>query len=274
MSVYLGQRDVVSAVGPEAEGYLQGQISQDVLALAAGESAWSLILQPQGKVDAWFRITRVSSDEFLLDVDAGFGDQLLARLKRFKLRTKVELELATWDWAAIREHAEPTNAPDTPIAAAPAGGQVGLDLIGPNMSTPIAESMSASEFERLRILAGVPAMGSELDESTIPAEARIVDQSVSFTKGCYTGQELVARVDSRGDNTPRKLRIVTAESGTATVGAELTYDGAAAGVVTSVAPDGEGFVALAYIKRSALDATSLELDGRTVVVHSVPGDGS
>lgn len=271
MSFYQGHRDVVTVVGPEAEAYLQGQISQDVLLLAVGESAWSLILQPQGKVDAWFRITRVAADEFLLDVDAGFGDQLLARLKRFKLRTKAELELATWDWAAIRDHDEPTNAPDTPIAAPPAGGQVGIDLIGPDMPEAKAESMTPNEFERRRILAGVPAMGAELTESTIPAEARIVDISASFTKGCYTGQELVARVDSRGDNTPRKLRILSG-AGSAKPGAEVTLEGAAAGVLTSVASADEGFVALGYIKRSALDATHVELDGQPVSVQPVPSD--
>ena len=83
MSVYVGTRDVVSASGPETVAYLQGQLSQDVTRLAPAESAWSFILQPQGKVDAWFRITRTGDDSFLLDVDAGWGEVLLARLQRF-----------------------------------------------------------------------------------------------------------------------------------------------------------------------------------------------
>ncbi len=272
MSHFVSTRDVVSVSGEEAQSYLQGQISQDVDSLGIGDSAWSLILQPQGKVDAWFRITKTADDTFLLDVDAGHGETLLARLRRFKLRTKADLELATWDWHAIREHANPENAPETPIAAAPAGGQVGVDLLAPELPTPKSDGMSSNEFTRLRILAGVPAMGSELGESTIPAEARIVDQSVSFTKGCYTGQELVARVDSRGDNTPRKLRIVSGPGAVVPAGTELTLDGAAAGVVTSVAPDGDGWVGLAYIKRSALDADTLELDGVAITVRPVPAD--
>ena len=96
MSVYVGERDVVSVRGDEATTYLQGQISQDVLGLGVGDSAWSLILQPQGKVDAWFRITKAAADSYLLDVDPGFGEVLLARLKRFKLRTKADLGLETW----------------------------------------------------------------------------------------------------------------------------------------------------------------------------------
>ena len=272
MSHFVSKRDVVTVTGSEAQSYLQGQISQDVDALGIGDSAWSLILQPQGKVDAWFRITKSGDETFLLDVDEGHGETLLARLKRFKLRTKADLELATWDWCAIREHDEPENAPDTPIAATPAGGQVGLDLLAPELPEPLSASMTEDEFERLRILAGVPAMGSELDEGTIPAEARVVDDSVSFTKGCYTGQELVARVDSRGDNTPRKLRIISGSGSAASVGAELSLDGSVAGVITSVASDGDGWVALAYIKRSALEASSLFIDGQSVDVRPVPAD--
>ncbi len=272
MSVYVATRDVIAVAGEDAENYLQGQISQDVLALGVGESAWSLILQPQGKVDAWFRITRRAQDSFLLDVDAGFGEQLLARLQRFLLRTKAELSLETWDW-----HAYDTALSDSAVEGraqivAPSPTGRGVDLIGPEMDAPSAPaSQNLDEYELLRITAGVPKMGAELDESTIPAEARIVERSVSFTKGCYTGQELVARVDSRGDNTPRKLRVVTGP-GLPDVGALLHLDDAEAGVLTSVAPDGDDFAALAYVKRSALDATTLDLGGVAVTVAAVPGD--
>ena len=275
MSVYVAQRDVVSVAGEEAEQYLQGQISQDVLGLGVGESAWSLILQPQGKVDAWFRITRTAADAFLLDVDAGFGETLLARLNRFKLRTKADLELHTWDWHAVRcDAASTSELPGAAISAAPAKGQSGVDHIGSDLPVPDVDLLASTDFERLRIEAMVPVMGSELDESTIPAEAGIVDESASFTKGCYTGQELVARVDSRGSNTPRRLRRVSGvgpvpELDGAEV-SELMLDGAIAGAITSTAPNsaGEGWVGLAYIKRSALDATTLTLDGSDVSVES------
>lgn len=271
MSVYVGERDVVSVQGPEATKYLQGQISQDILPLAIGDSAWSLILQPQGKVDAWFRITKSDDDAYLLDVDAGWGEVLLARLKRFKLGTKAALELSTWTYHA-HSNADAVAGDAAPIVA-PSLVLGGVDVIGPELDEPAEETLNDDEFTRLRVLAGVPAMGSELDENTIPAEARIVDQSTSFTKGCYTGQELVARVDSRGDNTPRKLRIVTG-GGNGAAGNELTLDGAAAGIITSAAADGDGFVALAYIKRSALDANELSLGDQAVTVQPVPADAS
>ena len=97
------KRDVVLATGPDAATFLQGQLSQDVAGLAVGASAWSLLLQPQGKIDAWLRVTRRGEDAFALDVDGGYGAAVIARLNRFKLRTKCELEhLTDWRCLAVR----------------------------------------------------------------------------------------------------------------------------------------------------------------------------
>ena len=95
-----------------------------------------------------------------------------------------------------------------------------------------------------RIAARWPAMGKELTESTIPAETGLVDRAVSFTKGCYTGQELVARIDSRGGNVPRHLRGLEL-AGDAPEGATIEVDGKERGRITSV----EGTDALAYVHR-------------------------
>lgn len=280
MRVFVGKRDVVTVSGAQATTYLQGQISQDVEMLQGGPaaSAWSLILQPQGKVDAWFRITKTDADDtYILDVDAGHGEALLARLKRFKLRTKADLVLETWDWHAFRETPATDKlsvfAEDGALVVASSGAPGTYDVIGSTLAEPAEEQMSAAEFDRIRIRDMVPAMGAELTEDTIPAEAGIVDKSVSFTKGCYTGQELVARVDSRGSNTPRKLRLI-AGPGLPEAGSELTIDGAAVGQLTSVAPDGDSFVALAYVKRSAQDADSAELGDIAVSVRAEPEESA
>lgn len=267
MSVYVGERDVVTVRGSDAMSYLQGQLSQDVALLEDGTSAWSLILQPQGKVDAWFRVSKVSSELFLLDVDAGWGETLTARLKRFMLRVDVTLDAATWQWHAYRDEV-PTPFPpisESLIAAPPAKSQVGLDVLSLTLEEPVAEQLDEAAFERHRILARVPAMGSELTENTIPAEAMIVDESASFTKGCYTGQELVARVDSRGSNTPRRLALITGP-GSASVGDELVVDGSAIAVITSASDSSEGFVALGYVKRSAFEVTEADLGGAAVAI--------
>src|SRR5689334_3030131 len=85
-------RDVVVASGPDAVTYLQGQLSQDVQALAVGASAATFLLQPDGKVTAWLRVTREADDRFVLDTEPGWGSAVLERLRRFLLRVEVDLE--------------------------------------------------------------------------------------------------------------------------------------------------------------------------------------
>jgi folate-binding protein YgfZ len=244
-------RDVVVATGPEAETYLQGQLSQDVAVLTVGASAPSLVLQPQGKVVAWLRVTRTADDSFVLDTDAGWGAQLLARLQRFKLRTKVDLEAATWSCVALRGPgaAEVGAGLDLAslgvVAVVPAGwpGAPGVDLLGPSVAVPGGvELVPTAAYEALRIESGVPAMGAEATDATIPAELGtwLIDASVSFTKGCYTGQELVARIDSRGSQVPRPVRgLVFAGADVplsgATLRASAEADAKEVGHVTSVA---------------------------------------
>ena len=115
------------------------------------------------------------------------------------------------------------------------GDVSGVDLFGPNLAVPDGvRVLDADEYERARILAGIPKMGAELTERTIPAETGLVEGTVSFTKGCYTGQELVARIDSRGSHVPRRLRGLRF-SGPVEAGAELSLDGRTVGAVTSVA---------------------------------------
>lgn len=262
-------RDVVRVAGPEAVAYLQGQLSQDVSGLAVGASAWSFVLQPQGKVDAWFRVTRAGDDELVLDVDGGWGEALVARLTRFKLRTKADIEPLPWACVAVR-------GPLAPDAAALAGAApvvvpvewpplVGVDLLGPDVAVPDGvPEVDAAALEVLRIEAGWPAMGAEITEATIPAELGVVPRSVSFTKGCYTGQELVARIDSRGGRTPQRLvrwrvRGAVPPVGATAVAAERGDDGKEVGRLTSVAATADGAVALGPLARAVDAPTTVTL---------------
>jgi folate-binding protein YgfZ len=231
-------RDVVRVVGTDAASFLQGQLSQDVAALGEGGSAWSFLLQPTGKVAALVRVVRLADNEFVLDTDAGWGEAVIDRLNRFKLRVRVEIEALPWRCLAVRGVSVE--------GAVPAFGE-GADLLGEDPAVPEGARLGdLADYERLRIVHTWPAMGSELTERTIPAETGIVDRTVSFTKGCYTGQELVARIDSRGGHVPRHLRTLRVEQG-AEVGDPVVVDGREVGTLTSVA----GTVALAYVHRSA-----------------------
>lgn len=245
-------RDVLRVRGPDAVSFLQGQLSQDVAGLPVGGSAWSFLLQPQGKVDALVRVTRTADDEVIVDVDGGWGEAVTARLNRFKLRVKADLEpLADWRCLAVRG-VEPVGA----VVAVPAFGPGG-DVLGPDPAVPDGVPLGdVADYEAWRIEHRWPAMGAELTDRTIPAEAGILDRTVSFTKGCYTGQELVARIDSRGGNVPRHLRRVVLE-GTAAPGAAVVVDGKEVGTLTSVA----GSAALAYVHRDIEPPAAATVDG-------------
>ena len=244
-------RDFVHAAGPDATSFLQGQLSQNVAVLAPGESTWALLLQPQGKVTAFLRVLRVGEEEFVMETDAGFGPAVIERLSRFKLRVKCDLEPLAWRCLAVRGPKAHELVPDGVVADWP--GLPGRDLVGESPAVPAGVTECGMDaYEAVRIEAGIPVMGSELDEGTIPAEAGVVDMSVSFTKGCYTGQELVARIDSRGGNVPRRLRGLVLAAGPAPVGATVHADGKDVGKLTSVAfsPGLDATVALAYVRRA------------------------
>jgi folate-binding protein YgfZ len=280
-------RDVLAVRGPDAETYLQGQLSQDVSALAVGASADSLLLEPDGKLSALLRITRTDGQGFMLDVDGGYGDAVLARLRRFVLRSKVEMEPLDWRCLSLRGEAVGEAAAGLLAVLAERGvlalpfewnGWVGTDLLGPEdvVLAPGEAALPAGvvacgpdAVEACRIVSGIPAMGTELTGKTIAAEAGLVDRTVSFTKGCYTGQELVARIDSRGSNVARRLVGVLAPEGppdgaAAVLAGGMTLhggpapdgDGAAddkvVGTITSAAwsPELEAFVGLGYLHRS------------------------
>ncbi len=200
-------RDHVIVEGPDALTYLHSQIAQDIRDLAVGDSCWTLVLEPTGKVESLARVTRSNDEVFDFDTDAGFGDALAARLSRFKIRVQAEISVV---------HA--------------------------------ASADPSAAHEGARVAAGWPRMGFEIvPGETIPAGTGVVAVAVSFTKGCYPGQELVERMDSRGADAPQTLRIVTPADGAQLGDPLLDSDGVEIGRITSVSPLGD--LALASVKR-------------------------
>ena len=200
-------RDVVTVAGPDAATYLQSQVAQELRPLDIGASCWTLVLEPAGKVVALARVTRADDDSFELDTDAGFGEGLAARLERFKIRVDAEIAVTA------AERAEPSG-----------------------------------EAERRRVETGWPRMGAEIvPGETIPASTGVVRVAVDFTKGCYPGQELVERMESRGSEAPRVLRILEVDSDTEAGDAAVDESGIEVGVITSVA----GTTALALVRRDS-----------------------
>ncbi|HEY3942379.1 MAG TPA: glycine cleavage T C-terminal barrel domain-containing protein [Acidimicrobiales bacterium] len=276
-------RDAVRLAGPDAADYLQGQCSQDLAPLEIGGAADSLLLAPDGKIVAVVRVSRVEDDAFVVDCEGGHGEAVHERLARFKLRSKFEMERISWRCLAVRgtgaERLGTTELhrlrrPGVVLAARTAhNGWGGVDLLGPDPTADIAGLRWCGEgaWEACRIEAGVPSMGHELRGGrVIPAETGLLDETVSFDKGCYTGQELVARLDARGSRVPRRLCGVVVAGGADTVpavlGAELVTD-KAVGTVTSAAwsPALEAVVGLAFVHRSVEIGATVDLR---------PADGS
>ena len=220
-------REVVRVSGPDAAAYLQGQVSQDLGPMAVGDRRWTFLLQPTGKVDVLARVEKVADDTFVFDVDAGYGDELVARLNRFKIRVAADVERVPWTVVRV------------------VGG---TDVIGPDAAPPDGvRAGTVEELEAARVADGWPALGAEIvPGQTIPAETGVVALAVDFRKGCYPGQELVERMDSRGATAPRSLRIVDVGPDAAP-GDPVDADGAAVGVLTSVA----GPLGIALVKRGA-----------------------
>jgi folate-binding protein YgfZ len=248
--------------GPDAAGHLNRMVSNEVEALPVGESCEALLLTPKARVVAPMLVWRRGDDDFLLLTEPEAGERLARELLRARFAAKCEI--------AVEEHRSVLVLGAAELLASREGAVVNddygvpaielVDADPPAGAEPIAEE----ELERLRILARTPRLGRELDDRVMPAEAGLEHRAISFTKGCYPGQEPVARLHFRG-HPNRGLRVVALDDGELPAyDAELVHDGKAVGRITSVARDAErGIVALAYVRREVPTAAALELaDGR------------
>jgi folate-binding protein YgfZ len=262
-------RDLVIVRGPDATSFLQSLVSQDLDAIPVGESAPSLLLQPQGKLLVDFVALHAADDDWRLVCEGGFGPVLAEGLNRFKIRVKVEIETPTVAGLAVRGGSAPAVPPGCDVVAVPWNGGVAFDVVGPPdvIAALGLAVVSADEYERARIEAGVPRLGVDVDESTIPQEAGLELDAVSFTKGCFVGQELVCRIDTRG-HVNRHLRRLRARSGTLPTGAEITFDGRPVGAVTSSVGD----VALAMVRREVEAGTDVTVGAVGAVVETLVTD--
>jgi folate-binding protein YgfZ len=238
-------RDFVRVAGPDAADFLQRMVSNDVEALPEGGSCDAMLLTAKGRVIAVLRVWRRAADDFLLLTEPGIGDVVCRTLVRMRIASKCEIEQ------------EPHTS--TLVFAEGVDGIANEDYGVPAVEVLDAEvpgrALDPQELERLRILAGTPRVGIDVDESVFPAEAGLDARAVSWSKGCYPGQEFVARLRYRG-HANRSLRVLEVE-GRARRDAEICSDGKVVGRVTS-SVDG---LALGYVRSEVPDDARLEIDG-------------
>jgi folate-binding protein YgfZ len=241
-------RDVITARGADARTFLHSQLSNDIASLAVGASRYSFVLEPTGKLTALVRVKCESDDSFVIDVDEGCGQSALARLNRFKIRVKCDFESSTAQMLALRGLDPATRGVALAVPGAVAAWRIGdgaVDVFGADSqdARDIIAGIAISDrddIERERVRCAWPVFGIDIDDDCLPAETSLVDECVSFTKGCYPGQELVERMDSRGSTAPRRLMRLparTARGDTAVAGTPYVYEGVVLGRCTSVAGD-------------------------------------
>jgi folate-binding protein YgfZ len=233
-------RSYVRVAGSDAEDYLQRMLSNDV---AAGELVDALLLTAKGRLIAPVRVWRRGLEDFLLLTEPELGEVVRAVLLRSRFAAKCEIEPEEHSSVLVFGEAEglPGEIPGT------------VEVL----DQTVTGTVSAEELERARIEAGVPAWGKELDEAILPAEAGLDETHISFTKGCYPGQEPIARLHHRG-HVNRRLRVLEVEA--AEPGDQILCHGKTIGRVTSARPG----VALGYVRVDVPQDAELEIDGAPV----------
>ena len=225
-------------------------VSNDVEALGPGESCEALFLTPKARVIAPMTVLRRSADDFLLLTESGLGARLRQGLLRMRFAAKCEIETEEHTSSVVLGETEGIPTADYGVPAVEV------------LDAGLEPTLGNDELERLRIRAGTPRYGREIDDRVLPAEAGLEARAIDFEKGCYPGQEPIARQHYRG-RVNRTLRVLALEGeAVPEYDAELVYEGKAVGRVTSAASDGDGVIALAYVRREVPADATLELQGR------------
>ena len=225
-------RDYVGVVGPDAEDFLQRMVSNDV----SGDVCEALLLTPKARVIAPLVVVRRAPDSFLLLTEPGLGEVVRSTLLRARFAAKVQIEHEAHTSVVVfgGEDGIPNHE----------YGEPAVELLDADLEATLADD----ELETMRIRAGTPRWGRELDERVLPAEAGLTERAVSFTKGCYPGQEPIARLHYRG-HANRGLRVLRFEGpDLPPYDAPLVHEGKVVGRVTSAVRDADGVLALGYVR--------------------------
>ncbi len=269
--VISGGFEVVAFSGPDAVRFLNGQLTQDVRMVAGGgAAAFSCVTDAKGRLQFRVVITADADDRILVAVARGAGEALEARLTRYLIADDAEGVLLDGAWRI--EHFI-GSAPPSPEGVLMRGiGRYGVDgydwWLPPGLEAeppPGHRLLQGGELEHFRIMQGVPADGVEITAGLLPPEARLEATDISYSKGCYIGQEVISRIRSAG-KVNRLLTRFLIDGANAAPGALAAADDRPAGEITSIsthpAPDG-GFPALGFLKRGTAES-GLHLAGMPV----------
>ncbi len=263
--------------GDDAGEFLNGQITNDVAALADGDSKYALLLTPKGKLRAELTVVR-DGDETMVVCPAGQLPLIRKMIDTYRIGFFFSVEDATGEWSLVRIlHGAAPEALATPVVEI--DSPLGVDLLVERSQQPMLideltraglAELGEDDLARARVEALVPAFGAELNEDTFPAEAALEARAVSFEKGCYVGQETVARMHYKGKPN-RHLRQLVAERPLPAGAAVTAADGRELGVIgTSVTTEDGGALALAILRREGEPGSTVDVEGiPATIVQSV-----
>lgn len=300
----LSHRSRLCVIGPDRAQFLHGQVTNDIKKLHPGDGCRAALVDHKGKIQSDLNIHRLS-EELLLDFEPGLTERVTERLNQFIIAEDVEVIDVAPHYGLLSiqgpKSAEALASlfpgdriPNTArsvisrkddklgelyLVNHPRAGQPGFDLYAPTNSMPAAfESLLVvtrsaggdvcgfAALDRARILAGIPRYGADMDESNLVSETGIAEEAISYSKGCYIGQEVIARIRTYGRAKRRFCRLeIKSTDGNLPAKGDLLYSGdRKAGWITSVTTDGigEGVVALGYVAADFWDSgTPLTLKG-------------
>ena len=284
------ERGKLALTGAEAKDFLHGQVTNDINGLEPGSGCYAAFLTHKGKMLGDLRVLD-AGDELLLDTERSALQELFNMVRRFKIGRDVELHKRTLERALLSlvgprarevagvplpevEHAH-VERDGVRYVATPAGVDVLVDSaradeVRASLEAAGAEPVSEAAAEIVRVEAGRPRFGIDLEPgAVIPQEAGLNDRAVSFTKGCYVGQETVARLFYKGkpNRHLRGLRL----SEPVDAGTPLMLGERQVGAVTSpVVSPARGPIALALVRREAEPGATVAAGAATARVEELP----
>ena len=276
MNAFLGPAEILALSGTDAASFAQTQFTSDVTGLASRHWQWSSWLDPQGRVRCFFVLLRSDDDRFIAWLPLGGATAMRDALARFVMRAKVDLEVLT-DWALRQLSVAPglnghtIVAQDGGFAFAQPGTTPRIAWIGAAGPTdPPADREALDEWRRADINAGLPLIAPELSGEFV-AQALDLERldAIRFDKGCYPGQEIVARLHFRGGN-KRHLRRVSIEAAEVPVGTPVLDLGqkTVGRILYSAPSSGDACEALAVLQDSVDPGPLRSANGAAIRVHS------
>jgi folate-binding protein YgfZ len=255
---------VLRVAGPDANTYLQGQFTQD-LRMEDGTVAYGLWLNQKGKVMADSHVLKRMDNDYLIVSFSAPAPLLLARLQAYLIADEVELADETKNWTGVllwgEEVADVKPPADGLIVPSRRAGVGGMQWLVPReRGRAVAEELRnihaiesdrpAAEVARLR--AGIPSVPMDIGIRDLPNEGGLDEVAVSYTKGCYLGQEVMARLKNLGQ-VRRRLHLIQGAGAPPKSGAAIHQGDRKVGETRSVAVDGENFLVLAMLSLASLD---------------------